>query len=197
MNSIGIAPVWTIAWSVTAIFIGLALLSLIGGVIHRAVGLRNIARAKKENQKKLAELPTKSQYERMLYYFDARYSEPFTTPWWVTASVVGGVGVMVLITQLFMMIPYNEKYWSWYETSGVVVSVDPVLTATDGNAIDTDYIVYLDSTETPLRMNDPRIIHLEGENVSLLCGVSWQAYGEAADTWSCDIRTTSYTEDSQ
>jgi len=185
MTNLGISPAWTIAWIVTgSIFAVAALASLIALTLHFLVWRKN-ARNKARWDADYKDRP------RYSYYPDSSEGAPV---WWVTAVIAAGIGLLVAIAQVLMMIPYDAKYWSWYEVTGTVEEITNRTLVLGEDDITQDFIVHVTGSDLPLRMNDPRITSLEGETVTLLCGVSWESYGEAADKWSCDIRTAPYTE---
>lgn len=209
---LGITPGWIIGFSITAAFL------LLGGLFlvlyftryKRALHAYNTQRAigdaayKKERAAFVKEYRASHGGVKPEYYEGPRRDnyaggqdrEPRQDDyygWAFGAIVAGGIGLLMLIVQLIMLIPYDSKYQSQFEVTGTVESAQGTLD-TGTKYVTSEFLVKLDTTDIPLYMSDVRIQDLVGEKVSLICGVSWNDFGRAADSWSCDIRTADYTE---
>jgi hypothetical protein len=201
MENIGLAPSWIAGFIVTGSFVWLALLALLGWWIHKTIFRY---RENKRYEKRLAEQKiadaaddvrrAKDQYAYTRNYGHVYREKGNFVGWWVSAIVTGAIAVLIGVVQIIIAIPYDVKYMSWFTTSGVVERVDNRTLSADGSDITQNYVVTLEGNDLPFAMYDPRIVSLEGEYVTLLCGVSWNSYGNAADSWSCDIRSAPYTD---
>lgn len=148
MTNLGISPAWTIAWIVTGSILAVAVLaSLIALTLHLLVW--------RKNKIKRAEWESEPASRRYGFYPDGSDGAPY---WWVTAISAGTLGVLIGIVQVLMMIPYDAKYWSWYEVSGTVEEITNRTLVIGEDDITQDFIVHVTGSDLPFRMTDPRLL---------------------------------------
>lgn len=169
-ENIGLSTPWIVGLSITAGFVGIALLLLVGWALHHIIW-RALNRNRHWNS----------------------WEAPDLSPWWGISIIAGICAVLIGIGQIILAVPFQEKYLNWYTIEGTVTSVEGVLD-TQGKYVNNEYVVTLDSTDVPLMMDDTRILTQEGNRVTLLCGVAWVNYGNSADRYTCSIRDAEYTE---
>lgn len=105
-------------------------------------------------------------------------------------AIFGGIGwVACLFVLLYVLIPYNSKYWHYYTVEADVVSVSNVLTEASGD-LTRQPVVVLEGMDRPVVVDDPRAVDLEGKHASFRCTIEW--HYQAADTYNCKI--VDYTE---
>lgn len=102
-----------------------------------------------------------------------------------SGPVVAILGVALGIIWLLMLLPFDEKYWHYYEVQGEVTSVSNVLTEASG-ALTRQPVVTIEGLDRPVVVDDPRAVDLEGEVVTLRCTIEW--HYDATDTYECRIR---------
>lgn len=104
-------------------------------------------------------IDTKSRHSagEAFYYISAFFG--------VVASLVGLIWVA-------MLIPFQPLYHHWYGTAGAVESVTNIFEGGSGE-ISPGYVVELNSVDAPLLFDDPRILRMAGEEISVTCSVEW------------------------
>lgn len=194
INYIGISPSWTIAWAITIIFVVIALLSWAGMETHLRIA---IAAWNARYKQDVADYEKRAA-EGTLHSWDYRPTKSWKPSrsdiegWFVPIVLSGALAISFIIVQAIWMIPFDAKYWSWYEVSGKVTDIKATVQV-DGKYTTENFVVTLDGSDIPFVMDDTRILSQQGKDVTLLCGVGWESYGNAADSWSCSIREADYT----
>lgn len=102
----------------------------------------------------------------------------------VIAWCVAVFAALALITTALMTIPWRAEYLRLYRVETTVLSVSNVLTESSGD-LTRQPIVELDGIDRPVVIDDPRIVRLEGADLTLTCTISW--HYQAADTYTCSI----------
>lgn len=104
-----------------------------------------------------------------------------------------GLGILALllipisfIVLAFTAFPYHSPYVNLYEVEGTVTSVSSAMTDDHGELTKTP-VLSLDTVNTPITMNDPRAVELNGKDVKLLCTVDWNY--RAADSYDCKLQS--------
>lgn len=112
----------------------------------------------------------------------------------VIATVSGGLlAIIALLVQFVgVMIPYDSKYWETYTITSVIESVDTALMS-DGDSVSQNFVVELADFDRPVVTTDPRVLNLEGSEVTLLCGVEWVNWGYYTDKWVCSLSDYKFT----
>jgi len=195
VDSLGFQPHITVFIIGSIVGLSLVALGVAGRFIHKLAVIpanRKIQAAHDVQRKAEAKKP---KYKEDYYYYGIyRNCGPALHDdggdgWWGAVAIVGILTAVWLVIAACVLIPYDTRYWSYFAASGEVESVKPVLTATDGNAINSWYLVKLQGNPTVYEMTDPRIVGVEG-HVELLCSAAWSQAGYARDVWSCSIRET-------
>jgi len=186
-ENIGLSTPWVIGFIVSAVLVSISILPLVGWFIHKRIDKL------REEKRKQAYLDRKAKVDDPYGYNYGSYYVRGTdfSGWWGTSIIAGFVALAVLIVQALLLTPYQEKYLNWYTIQGNVVKIDNILE--NGDYTTEVFIVTLDSTDIPLRMEDSRILTQEGQDVELLCGFSWVNFGNSADEANCSIREAGYT----
>lgn len=102
------------------------------------------------------------------------------------------VAVFALAAQFIAMVPYDGKYWETYKITTVIDQVDTALMS-DGDSVSQNFVVELADFDRPVVTTDPRVLNLEGSEVTLLCGVEWVNWGYSADKWVCSLSDYKFT----
>lgn len=110
-------------------------------------------------------------------------------PLWVAVLAACG-SLLAGIAWIIAPIPYNPTYWPLYEVSGTIESISNGVAEGDDLTYRV-YVVEFEGDSRPYLVDDARITSLQGEQVALKCIVNWNY--EAADQWTCDIRSADYT----
>ncbi len=111
-------------------------------------------------------------------------------PAWI-AAFASLVAFIVAICWIIAPIPYNPTYWPLYEVKGTISSISNGIAEGDDLTYRV-YVVEFEGDPRPYLVDDARITSLQGQEVSLKCQINW-VY-EAADQWTCDIRSAGYTQ---
>ena len=106
-------------------------------------------------------------------------------------GVQGSVaGILLIPAVIFgviltlMLIPFNSKYWTFYELEGKVASISNVFEADESELV-SNAVVTLDGFDTPFVVNDPRILLYEGETLKFRC--DWEFVPGGEDKLGCLI----------
>lgn len=102
--------------------------------------------------------------------------------WGILTWMTGGVTALVAILLVIFLVPFDSKYWHYYKVEGTIENVSNVWDEGSGD-ITRVPIVTLDSVDRPLVVDDPRVVELEGSEVTLRCSIGW--HYQAADTYDC------------
>lgn len=109
--------------------------------------------------------------------------------WHSSADVIGwffSFGVVVMVVGFAVaLFPYQPKYWQMYRVDTTVISVTNTFTGSSGELTSVP-IVQLEGVDRPVEVKDPRILNLNGQDVSFTCTMHW--HYQAADTYKCKIR---------
>jgi len=191
MTDIGLSIPWIIGFWISGSILGVALLALlIWGVIATTQGVVN---------KKIRHLQGVEMMDWMRenrgkpeYYFRSQYREKewMDGSFWlvVTSIISGGLAVFIIVVQLLCCIPFQVKYLDWFHYSGTVTDVQTVIQTDGDHGVTNMFTVTLSGFDRPVTMTDTRVLTItEEQPVKLLCGVSWEDFGHAADKWSCDL----------
>jgi hypothetical protein len=92
----------------------------------------------------------------------------------VFAIIAAFFGILFLGISL---IPFNSKYWYFYELKGEVTSISNVFQADDSELV-SDAVVTVEGFDTPFIVDDPRILLYEGQELSFRCDWGWVPGGE-------------------
>lgn len=95
------------------------------------------------------------------------------------------IGVILLGVYAFMLIPYDTKYLYNYKLSGTVEINTNKFDDGDGT-LSYIPIAKVSGYPDPIRVNDSRLLTLDGKNVDLTCSIKW-AY-EGMDVTACSVR---------
>ncbi len=202
--NIGLQPQYPTLWWIDAILGGILILALLEELIvtPRIVRARKarleaeykVEKAEYDSRKKSHELELVQKgssevagwYERPPQFtYQPSDVEPPPVGWGfgiVAAILLFGVGLATIVS----CVPFNTKYYNYYVMTG---TVSQVVTSVDlgQDSSTNDFTVALAGDQRRYNVTDPIIKTLQGDKVSLLCGVGWN--NQAADTWTCSIRS--------
>lgn len=102
------------------------------------------------------------------------------------AVMLGVCAFIALLGTAIIAFPYQSQYHKVYSLDTEIVSVSNVFTEASGDLTRTP-VAQLAGVDRPVVIADPRVVDLVGEDVTLLCTVTWNY--QAADTYSCTIRS--------
>lgn len=100
------------------------------------------------------------------------------------------VGIIFVVT----LIPFRSAYHHIYRVEGRIEAVSNVISEANGDLTRTP-IVELSTVDRPIAVDDPRVVSLEGRDVTLTCTVGW--HYQAADTYACEIHTITPADEDQ
>jgi hypothetical protein len=103
---------------------------------------------------------------------------------YLPAILLAVAGTVVLVITLVGAVPFQSRYWTWYEVPAHIESVSNTIRDADGD-LTTQPVVEVPGLDRPVVVNDPRIVTLVGQDITLACKPSWHYH--AADTYSCRI----------
>lgn len=104
--------------------------------------------------------------------------------WLVAASTIWAFAAIALAILAVSAIPYKPAYWHIYRAHATVEQITNSFDAGTGK-ITTSPTVILSGFDRPVVIDDPRILQLDGADLTLTCSISW--HYQAADTYSCAI----------
>lgn len=104
--------------------------------------------------------------------------------WMVAAIMVWVFGGIAFAVLAVMAIPYKPVYWHIYRAQATVEQITNSFDAGTGK-ITTSPTVILSGFDRPVVIDDPRILQLDGADLTLTCSIAW--HYQAADTYSCAI----------
>lgn len=106
------------------------------------------------------------------------YSASWTDSGWAIATIfVGTIAVVGLFMMLFVLFPYQPKYWQVYSITGHVTNVTNQFSSGNGDLTVGDYAVTFDTLGTQVAVDDPRIVTMQGADVRVICTEEWVPYG--------------------
>ena len=102
----------------------------------------------------------------------------------ISGWVLAVFGALTVVVWLILLIPFQGQYHHLYRVETTVLSVSNVLTEASGD-LTRQPVVELDGVDRPVVIDDPRIVNLDGADVTLTCRIAW--HYQAADTYACSI----------
>lgn len=97
--------------------------------------------------------------------------------WSYLTIIFGALAGVITVIMLFVLVPYQPKYWQVYSVSGHVESVSNTFVQGGGDLSIGDFAVKLDSLANPVVVSNSRILTMKGDTVRMLCTEEWVPYG--------------------
>lgn len=104
--------------------------------------------------------------------------------WAITGVAFWILALAPTIIWIISLIPFDSKYHVLYKLEGKVESVSNTFEGGSGK-MTSKPVIQLSGYDEPIQMDNPRIVTLEGHEVTLTCYYSWEMYG--LDITKCDL----------